>query len=76
MGGEEDCRFAGPRCRVCRLLVGGSTSELSADETGRRLLAVVNKPGRFVRLCRLCRVAVSEPPRGRAMMGAIGCSVS
>jgi hypothetical protein len=47
----------------------GSTSELSADETVRRLLAVVNKPGRFVRLC---RVAASEPPRVRAMLGAIG----
>lgn len=47
----------------------GSTSELSADETARRLLAVVKKPGRFVRLC---RVAASEPPRVRAMLGAIG----
>ncbi len=47
----------------------GSTSELSADETVRRLLAIVNKPGRFVRLC---RVAASEPPRVRAMLGAIG----
>jgi len=47
----------------------GSTSELSADVTVRRLLAVVNKPGRFVRLC---RVAASEPPRVRAMLGAIG----
>ena len=47
----------------------GSTSELSADETARRLLAAVNKPGRFVGLC---RVAASEPPRVRAMLGAIG----
>jgi len=47
----------------------GSTSELSADETVRRLLAAVNKQGRFVRLC---RVAASEPPRVRAMLGAIG----
>ena len=47
----------------------GSASELSADETVARLLAAVNKPGRFVRLC---RVAASEPPRVRAMLGAIG----
>ena len=47
----------------------GSTSELSANQTVRRLLAIVNKPGRFVRLCRM---AASEPPRVRAMLGAIG----
>jgi hypothetical protein len=47
----------------------GSTSGLSADKTVRRLLAIVGKPGRFVRLC---RVAVSEPLRVRAMLGAIG----
>jgi hypothetical protein len=47
----------------------GTSSELSADETVKRLLVVVNKPGRFVRLC---RVAASEPPRVRAMLGAIG----
>jgi hypothetical protein len=47
----------------------GLASELSLDETAKRLLAAVNKPGRFVRLC---RVAASEPPRVRAMLGAIG----
>lgn len=47
----------------------GTTSELSADETVGRLLAAVNKSGRFGRLC---RVASSEPPRVRAMLGAIG----
>jgi hypothetical protein len=47
----------------------GATSELSADETVRRLLSLFKKPGRFMRLC---RVASSEPPRVRAMLGAIG----
>lgn len=46
-----------------------STSELSADETVKRVLSFVKKPGRFVRLG---RVAVTEPPRVRAMLGAIG----
>ena len=45
----------------------GLASECSLDETARRLLAAVNKPGRFVGLC---RVAASEPPRVRAMLGA------
>jgi hypothetical protein len=47
----------------------GATSELSANETVRRLLSLFKKPGRFMRLC---RVASSEPPRVRAMLGAIG----
>jgi len=47
----------------------GSASELSANETVRRLLSLFKKPGRFMRLC---RVASSEPPRVRAMLGAIG----
>jgi hypothetical protein len=47
----------------------GVTSELSADETVRRLLSLFKKPDRFIRLC---RVASSEPPRVRAMLGAIG----
>jgi len=47
----------------------GATSELSANETVRRLLSLFKKPGRFTRLC---RVASSEPPRVRAMLGAIG----
>ena len=45
----------------------GLASEFSLDETARRLLAAVNKPGRFVGQC---RVAASEPPRVRAMLGA------
>lgn len=45
------------------------TSELSSEETIQRLLSLMKKPGRFTRLC---RVASTEPPRVRAMLGAIG----
>jgi len=48
---------------------GGKTSELSAEETVRRTLALFSEKGRFERLR---KVADSEPPRVRAMMGAIG----
>jgi hypothetical protein len=44
-------------------------SELPPDETVRRLLAIFREPGRFERLL---EVAPSEPPRVRAMLGAIG----
>lgn len=47
----------------------GSTSELSAGETVRRTLELVRQRGRFKRLL---DVAESEPPRVRAMLGAIG----
>jgi len=45
------------------------TSELSPEETVHQLLSHLKKPGRFTRLC---RVASTEPPRVRAMLGAIG----
>ena len=48
---------------------GGKTSELSAEETVRRTVALFSEKGCFERLL---TVADSEPPRVRAMMGAIG----
>lgn len=48
---------------------GGSTSELSEKDTIRRTLRLFKEPGRYERLA---RVASSEPPRVRAMLGAIG----
>ena len=47
----------------------GDTSELSPQETARRTLDLFREAGRFDRLC---DVAPSEPPRVRAMLGAIG----
>ena len=47
----------------------GGTSELSPEETVRRTLALFRERGRFQRLL---DVAESEPPRVRAMLGAIG----
>ena len=47
----------------------GRTSELSPGETARRTLALSRERGRFARLL---DVAGSEPPRVRAMLGAIG----
>lgn len=47
----------------------GRTSELSPDETIRRVLALFSEDERFERLV---KVAPSEPPRVRAMIGAIG----
>lgn len=46
----------------------GTTSELSPEETVSKLLAGVREKGR---LERLLRIADSEPPRVRAMLGAI-----
>jgi hypothetical protein len=48
---------------------GGKTSGLSPEETVRRTLALLSEPGRFDRLL---KVADSEPPRVRAMLGAVG----
>lgn len=45
------------------------TSELSPEDTVRRTLALLGEPGRFERLVRVAR---HEPPRVRAMLGAIG----
>lgn len=47
----------------------GASSELSAGETVDKLLGYFSEPGRFERLL---KVAPSEPPRVRAMLGAIG----
>ncbi len=47
----------------------GRTSELSPEETIRRTIMLLSEKGRFERLL---RVAASEPPRARAMIGAIG----
>ena len=47
----------------------GRTSELSPEETVRRTVALLSERGRFQRLV---RIADSEPPRVRAMLGAIG----
>ncbi len=47
----------------------GKTSELSPDETVQRTMAILSEKGRFERLL---NVAPSEPPRVRAILGAIG----
>ena len=47
---------------------GGSTSELSPEDTARKTLALILEKGR---LDRLLKVADSEPPRVRALLGAI-----
>jgi hypothetical protein len=47
----------------------GKTSELSPKETAQRLLALYRHPQRFERIL---EVAATEPPRVRAMLGAIG----
>jgi hypothetical protein len=47
----------------------GRTSELSPEETVRRTIILFSEKGRFERLL---RIAASEPPRVRAMIGAIG----
>lgn len=46
----------------------GKGSELPAEETVQKLLGFLSEPGRFKRLL---EVAPSEPPRVRAMLGAI-----
>jgi hypothetical protein len=48
---------------------GGTTSELPPQETIRRTLKLLSEKGRFERLL---TVADSEPPRVRALLGAIG----
>jgi hypothetical protein len=48
---------------------GGRTSELSPEETVRRTVKLLSEKGRFERLL---KVADSEPPRVRAILGAIG----
>jgi hypothetical protein len=48
---------------------GGATSELPTEETSLRTAQLLSQKGRFERLL---RVAESEPPRVRAILGAIG----
>jgi len=48
---------------------GGKTSELSPQETVRRTVALLSETGRFERLL---KISDSEPPRVRALIGAIG----
>lgn len=47
----------------------GRASELSSEETIRRTIRLFSEKGRFARLL---KVAASEPPRVRAIIGAIG----
>ncbi len=47
----------------------GRTSELSPERTVQRTLALLSEEGRFERLI---KVAYAEPPRVRALLGAIG----
>jgi len=47
----------------------GKTSELSPEETIRRTISLLSEDGRFERLA---KIAPTEPPRVRAMLGAIG----
>ena len=51
----------------------GKTSELGRQETVRRLLSLLSEKDRFDRLL---KVAGTEPPRVRAMLGAIGEQLS
>ncbi len=48
---------------------GGRASELSPEETIRQLLSLISNKGLFARLL---KVADTEPPRVRAILGAIG----
>lgn len=48
---------------------GGKASELAPDLTIRRTMALLSERGRFQRLL---SVAATEPPRARALIGALG----
>lgn len=48
---------------------GGQLTELSPAETTRKVLVLLAEPGRFERLLKVAR---TEPPRVRAILGAIG----
>lgn len=48
---------------------GGKHSELSPSQTCEKLLSLLQAPGRYEKLF---EVAASEPPRVRAMLGALG----
>jgi hypothetical protein len=47
----------------------GASSELPPEETAEKLLQFFREPGRFERLL---KAAPSQPPRVRALLGAIG----
>lgn len=47
----------------------GETSEFSPEETVRRLLNIIKEPGMFAKLL---GASMQEPPRVRAMLGALG----
>jgi hypothetical protein len=51
------------------LRCGGETSDISPEQTIQKTLALAGDKGRFERLL---KVADTEPPRVRAMLGAIG----
>jgi len=51
----------------------GKLSELSPEQTVQRVLSLISEQGRFERLL---GVAATEPPRVRAMLGAIGTHLS
>lgn len=51
---------------------GGRTSELDPEETVRRTLALLSKVGRVERLA---AVAATEPPRVRALLGALAAKL-
>jgi len=48
---------------------GGKTSELSPGDTVKRTLALMAEKGRYERLL---KISSSEPPRVRALLGAVG----
>jgi|SRR5690606_6107443 len=50
----------------------GKTSELSPEETANKTIALLKEKGRFERLL---KVAISEPPRSRAILGALGAEM-
>ena len=51
---------------------GGRTSELSPDATIKKTIALLSEPGRFRRFL---KIAQTEPPRVRAMLGALGAQL-
>lgn len=47
----------------------GKTSELLPEDTANKTIALLKEKGRFERLL---KIAISEPPRSRAILGALG----
>lgn len=52
---------------------GGKTSEMSPEETANKTMVLLKEKGRFERLL---KIAISEPPRSRAILGALGEKMS